>query len=59
MKAVRATPAPTAKKCAVVGELVKPMKGDAVTNTMGQIAIYQTADGKTQIDVRMEMIPSG
>ena len=25
-----------------------------MTNTMGQIAIYQTADGKTQIDVRME-----
>ena len=25
-----------------------------MTNTMGQIAIYQTADGETQIDVRME-----
>ncbi len=27
---------------------------DIVTNTNGQIAIYQTADGETQIDVCIE-----
>ena len=30
------------------------MREDTVTNTNGQIAIYQTEDGQTQIDVRME-----
>lgn len=30
------------------------MREDTVINTNGQIAIYQTEDGQTQIDVRME-----
>ena len=30
------------------------MEEDAVTNTKGQIAIYQAEDGQTQIEVRFE-----
>ena len=30
------------------------MREDAVTNTKGQIAIYQAEDGQTQIEVRFE-----
>jgi hypothetical protein len=45
----------TTGKSSVVREFIKPMRKNTMTNTNGQIAIYQTEDGQMHLDVRFEL----